>query len=117
MHSSLTITGSLASEVTVDADGNGAAVVRFRVIMRTRRKDPASGLWANDRPLVLPVVCRGRLAENVLGSLRHQDPVVVTGRLRICEVGRRPYIELEASAVGPDLARIRAEVVREDLAA
>jgi len=117
MHSCLTITGSLASEVTVDADGNAAAVVRFRVIMRTRRKDPASGLWANDRPLVLPVVCRGRLADNVLGSLRHQDPVVVTGRLRICEAGRRPYIELEASAVGPDLARTRAEVVREELAA
>ncbi len=117
MYNALIITGSLASEVTSEADEQGAAVARFRVIMRTRRKDPASGLWANARPLVLPVVCRGRLADNVVGSLRHQDPVVVAGHLRICEAGRRPYIELEASAVGPDLARVRAEVVRDELAA
>jgi single-strand DNA-binding protein len=117
MHSSLIIAGSLASEVDFETDEAGIAVARFRVILHSRRKDPGSGLWANARPTILPVVCRRRLAENVADTLRHRDPVVVGGRLRICEAGRRPYLEIEAWAVGPDLTRTRAEVLREDAAA
>jgi single-strand DNA-binding protein len=117
MHSSLIIAGSLASDVALQTDEGGETVARFRVIMHSRRKDPASGLWTTVQPTVLPVVCRRRLAENVAASLRHRDPVVVGGRLRICEAGRRPYLEIDAWAVGPDLTRTRAEVLRGDVAA
>ncbi|HNE89639.1 MAG TPA: single-stranded DNA-binding protein [Actinomycetota bacterium] len=117
MHSSLIIAGSLASDVALETDEAGASVARFRVIMHSRRKDPATGLWSPVPPTVLSVVCRRRLAHNVAESLRHRDPVVVGGRLRICDTGRRPYLEIDAWAVGPDLTRTRAQVLRSDVAA
>ena len=117
MHSSLIIAGSLASDVALETDEAGASVARFRVIMHSRRKDPATGLGSPVPPTVLSVVCRRRLAHNVAESLRHRDPVVVGGRLRICDTGRRPYLEIDAWAVGPDLTRTRAQVLRSDVAA
>ena len=117
MHSSLIIAGSLAADVALETDEAGASVARFRVIMHSRRKDPATGLWSPVPPTVLSVVCRRRLAHNVAESLRHRDPVVVGGRLHICETGRRPYLEIDAWAVGPDLTRTRAQLLRGDAAA
>ncbi len=117
MQNSLIIAGTLASDVSIETDPEGHHVARFRVVIHSRRKDPGSGLWTNLRPTVLPVMCRRRLADNVATTLQQRDPVIVAGRLRVCETGKRAYIEVEAWSVGPDLARTRADVLRTQLAA
>jgi single-strand DNA-binding protein len=91
-------------------------VLNFRVACNERRFDGESESWVNGDSLYLSVSCWRRLAENA-ASLVKGDPVIVRGKLRTREWTtdqgeRRSVVELEASAIGPDLARCAATVRR-----
>lgn len=91
-------------------------VLNLRVAANERRFDRASQQWVDGDTLYLRVNCWRALAENA-GVLLVGDPVIVTGKLRtkewLTEEGdRRSRVELEASALGPDLARCGVSGVR-----
>jgi single-strand DNA-binding protein len=87
-----------------------ALVANFKVASTTRRYDRDSGKWVDGPSLRVRVNCWRRLAEGVASSVMVGDPIIVTGRLYtrdwLADDGqRRLSYELEAGAVGHDLAR------------
>ncbi|MBV8539340.1 MAG: single-stranded DNA-binding protein [Pseudonocardiales bacterium] len=111
----MTVVGTLVSDMRPRRVGpDGTLVLNFRVACNERRFDKSSESWVDGESLYLSVSCWRRLAENA-ASLVKGDPVIVRGRLRTrewtTEQGeRRSVVELEANAVGPDLARCAATV-------
>ena len=74
-----------------------------------RRYDKGVNGWRDGDTLFFAVSCWRNLGENVLDSLHKGDPVVVQGRLRDGSWEKdgitHSKVEIEASAVGHDLAR------------
>ncbi|MGH3774909.1 MAG: single-stranded DNA-binding protein [Pseudonocardiaceae bacterium] len=111
----VTVVGTLVSDMRPRRVGpDGTLVLNFRVACNERRFDKTSESWVDGESLYLSVNCWRRLAENA-ASLVKGDPVIVSGKLRTrewtTEQGeRRSLVELEANAVGPDLARCAATV-------
>jgi single-strand DNA-binding protein len=88
----------------------GTFVVSFKVASNSRRFDREHGRWVDGDSLRVRVVCWRRLGENVSLSVQLGDPVVVHGRLYSRDWTddqgtRRTSYELDAVAVGHDLAR------------
>jgi single-strand DNA-binding protein len=111
----LTLLGRLVADPQQHAVAGGRTVTRFRIVNNRRRRD-ADGGWVDGDPVFMSVSCWRDLGDNVARSLRKGDAVVVHGRLAYREFGegdtRRSYHEIEAVAVGPDLNRYAAELVR-----
>jgi single-strand DNA-binding protein len=111
----VTVVGTLVSDMRPRRVGpDGTLVLNFRIASNERRFDKTSESWVDGESLYLSVNCWRRLAENA-ASLVKGDPVIVSGKLRTrewtTEQGeRRSVVELEANAVGPDLARCAATV-------
>lgn len=85
-------------------------MVTFRVAATSRRFVKEQGAWVDGDSLRVRVTCWRRLAENVSVSVQLGDPLIVHGRLYtrdwVDEEGnKRTSFELEAMAVGFDLAR------------
>lgn len=114
MQNSLTLIGTLATDILTSTDEDGTPVARFRIVTHTRRLDRATNTWTNSTPTFMTVTCVKRLAENVAVSLHRGDPIIVTGRLRVQENRdkRLTRVEIEATGVGPDLNRATATPVR-----
>jgi len=92
-------------------------VANFRVASTARRVDRETGRWTDGNHVRVRVNCWRKLAEGVASSIRLGDPVVVTGRLYTrdwtdAEGTMRTTYEMEAVAVGLDLARGRARFFR-----
>ncbi|MEU2613805.1 single-stranded DNA-binding protein [Micromonospora sp. NPDC007271] len=92
-------------------------VANFKVASTARRLDRDSGRWVDGNSLRVRVNCWRKLAEGVAASVMVGDPVVVAGRLYTRdwtdEAGNhRTLYELEAVAVGHDLARGRGRFLR-----
>jgi single-strand DNA-binding protein len=106
---SVTVVGNLVDDPRLRSTDAGVDVASFRVASTSRRYDRESRRWVDSASLFLSVSCWRTLAGNAVASLRKGDPVVVTGRLstRTWEKDGqvRSSCELEAVAVGPDLAR------------
>jgi single-strand DNA-binding protein len=109
----LTITGNVVKDVDLRFTKSGDPVASFRVAMSTRRFDRARDSWVDSDTHFFSVTCWRNLALNVMQSVKKGMPVIVQGRLRSREV-ERPcgdtfhivrYQDIEADAVGPDLAR------------
>jgi single-strand DNA-binding protein len=111
----ITVVGTLVSDMRPRRVGpDQALVLNFRVACNERRFDKGSESWTDGESLYLSVSCWRRLAENA-ASLVKGDPVIVRGKLRTrewtTEQGeRRSVVELEANAIGPDLARCTVTV-------
>ncbi|GAA2532057.1 single-stranded DNA-binding protein [Pilimelia columellifera] len=95
----------------------GSLVANFKVASTARRMDRDSGRWIDGDSLRVRVSCWRRLAEGVASSLMVGDPVVVYGRLYTrdwtdADGARRTTYEMEALAVGHDLARGRGTFAR-----
>jgi len=85
-------------------------VANFKVASSSRRYDRETGRWVDGPSLRVRVTCWRRLAEGVASSVMVGDPVILTGRMFtrdwVAEDGtKRTSYELEAFAVGHDLAR------------
>lgn len=108
----VTVVGNVITDVTRRRTGDGEGPVGFRIATNERRFDKTTEQWVDGDRLYLSVTCWRRLAEGVLLSLSKGDPVIVQGRLytRHYELDgqKRSVTELDAWAVGPDLARCSA---------
>lgn len=109
----VTVVGNVVRDVELRFTGAGDPVASFRVAMGTRRYDRSQERWVDSDTHYFTVTCWRAMAHNVVQSVTKGMPVVVTGRLRSREV-ERPcgdhahmvrYHDIEAAAVGPDLAR------------
>ena len=92
-------------------------VANFRVASTSRRFERDHNRWVDGDSLRVRVTCWRRLAENVMASIAVGDPVVVAGRLYTrdwtdSENNPRISYEMEAAAVGHDLARGRTRLFR-----
>ncbi|MBY8858255.1 single-stranded DNA-binding protein [Nocardia sp. CA2R105] len=96
---------------------NGQQLVTFRMASTARRLDRGSGDWVDNGTVYVTVNCWRRLVEGVGASLSVGDPILVYGQLRSSEYRTREGhsrqdLELRASALGPDLGRCTASVLR-----
>lgn len=96
---------------------NNTLVANFRVASTSRRFDRDNNRWVDGDTLRVRVNCWRRLAENVGASITVGDPVVVVGRLYTrdwvdADNNPRTSYEMEATAVGHDLARGRTRLFR-----
>jgi single-strand DNA-binding protein len=94
-----------------------ALVANFRVASTSRRLDRDTGRWVDGNHLRVRVTCWRKLAEGVASSITVGDPVVVAGRLFTRDWtdndgNSRTTYEMEAVAVGHDLARGRGKFFR-----
>lgn len=92
-------------------------VCHFKVASTARKMDRETGQWVDGNALRVRVTCWRRLAEGVSASVMTGDPIIVTGRLYTRdwtdpEGNPRVQYELEAVAVGHDLARGASKFVR-----
>ena len=99
----------------------GEQVMTFRMASNARRFDRDTGGWVDSGTLFLTVSCWRRLVEGVDESLRRGDPVIAYGQLRTNEYRtkdgiQRHDLEMRASALGPDLGRCSAPVLRRGFA-
>ncbi len=114
----LTIVGTVINTpVLTHTRRAGVPVANFRVATTSRSFNRELGRWVDGSTLYLRVACWRRLAENVAGSLRRGDPVMVTGNLSTqsylaTDGTRRWSYEVEAASVGPDLTRGTVTFVR-----
>lgn len=117
----LTIVGNVLVAPTArrTVETNQLAVT-FRVASTSRRFDKGSENWIDGQSLRVRVTCWRRLAEGVVASLKLGDPVIVTGRLYTRdwvddEGNHRVLYEMDAKAVGHDLARGISEFTRNSM--
>jgi single-strand DNA-binding protein len=121
MDTYLTVAGNLTADPTARTTANGATVVHLRVASSGRKFDRSAGEFRDSDPLFISVSCWRSVAHHVLSSLRKGDSVIVYGRLNYRsyedkEGARRSVHEIDAIAVGPDLARFPVEIKRGDKA-
>ncbi len=107
------VVGNVVNEVELRFTKSGEPVASFRIASGTRRFDRTNQRWVDGDTHYFSVSCWRGLAHNVVQSLGKGMPVIVFGRLRSREV-QRPcgdhahtvrYFDIEATSVGPDLAR------------
>jgi len=114
----VTLLGRLATTVTQVTFNDGGLKASFRLASTERRFDRGQQTWVDGAQLFLSVVCWRSLADRVVATLRVGDPVIVSGRLRSREYEKdgqvHRVLEVEATSIGPDLARCAAAVLRRD---
>jgi single-strand DNA-binding protein len=106
----ITVVGHVATEPTLRTTAGGVRVAGFRLASTERRFDKGVGGWRDLHTTFYTVTSWRNMAENVCQSVAKGQPVVVTGRLRDSSYDakdgqRRTVLEIEALAVGHDLAR------------
>ena len=115
----LTVLGRVATTVTQVTFNDGGLKASFRLASRERRFDRDQQTWVDGAQLFLGVVCWRNLADRVVATLRVGDPVIVRGKLRTREYEKAGQVhsvmEVEATSIGPDLARCSASVLRRDV--
>jgi single-strand DNA-binding protein len=88
----------------------GQEVISFRVASNSRRRT-AEGTWEPGQTLYMTVNCWGKLVTGVGAALYKGAPIVAVGTVHTSEYEdrdgvKRSSLEMRASAVGPDLARV-----------
>ena len=105
----LTLSGNLTAPPKTGVSRAGVTWTRMRVASSTRVFDRATTEWRDGETLFLDVSCWRRLAENAAATLERGDRVLIAGRLRQRSYEdqqgvRHTVTEMDADAVGPDLA-------------
>jgi single-strand DNA-binding protein len=117
MDTYVTVHGNLTADPTQRSTASGVTVVGIRVASSSRRFDKASGEFKDGEAMFIAVSCWRALGGHVFASLRKGDSVIVHGRLLSRTYddqagNRRTVHEIDAVAVGPDLARCAADLRR-----
>ena len=113
----VTVTGNVIADPEVFTTRNGVPYAGFRVATTSRRFDKQTGSMIKGDTLYLHVRCWRALARNVTTTLTKGTPVVIQGKLITRTVAgegpdgpqRRQSTELDATAIGVDLARVSME--------
>ena len=105
----ITIAGNVVDQPRLRRTKNGHMVVNFRVASTSRRYDREQERFVDNTSLFINVTAWRAMAENIGQSLHKGQPVIVHGRYYtrdyvVNEQPRTSY-ELEATALGHDLAR------------
>ncbi len=105
----ITIAGNVVDQPRLRRTKNGHMVVNFRVASTSRRYDREQERFVDNTSLFINVTAWRAMAENIGQSLHKGQPVIVHGRYytrdyTVNEQPRTSY-ELEATALGHDLAR------------
>jgi single-strand DNA-binding protein len=107
MSDQITVVGTVGTVPERRRSGDGSAVINFRLVTTERRRDPATGQWADAGESWYSVSAYRALAENALESLEKGHRVVVMGRLHVrkWEAGEKRGIsaDIDADALGHDL--------------
>ncbi|WP_127783511.1 single-stranded DNA-binding protein [Rhodococcus sp. X156] len=110
----VTLVGTVVTDPYRRHTAEGAPFIKFRMACNERRLDRATQEWVDGDSLYVNVTCWRRLVKGVGAAVGKGDPVIVVGRLYtrewMEEGGRRSSLELDASTVGPDLARCVAVI-------
>jgi single-strand DNA-binding protein len=112
----ITIVGNVVDTPRRRRTKNGHEVTNFRIASTSRRFDREQEKFVDNSTLYVNVTCWRQFATNVDESIKKGQPVVVYGRYymreyRVEEQLRSSY-ELEAVAVGHDLARGTSQFTR-----
>ena len=104
----ITVTGRVITDVATRVTAAGTKVADFRVLCQERKYNRERDTWTDGDVLDLRVTGWRALAEG-MGALEKGDRVVVSGRLKVHQyTGQdgtlRTSPEIDAQAVGPDLA-------------
>lgn len=112
----IALTGLVVTDLRHLTTSEGLPITSFRLASTSRKLDRATQTWVDGETNFYTVTCFRRLATNVAASVEKGHRVVVIGRLRIKEwqAGERTglNIEIDADAVGPDLAWGTAQYTR-----
>jgi single-strand DNA-binding protein len=89
-------------------------VISFRVASNSRRRT-ADGTWEAGNSLFITVNCWGKLVTGVGAGLYKGAAVIAVGAVHTSEYedregAKRSSLEMRATAVGPDLARVIARI-------
>lgn len=112
----LTVCGNVVADPRHVVTGDGLPITSFRLASTARRFDRARGEWLDGETTFVGVSCFRSAAVHAADSLRKGERVLVHGRLRV-----RPWqneersgtsVEIEALALGHDLAFGRSSFVR-----
>lgn len=92
----------------------GQEVISFRVASNSRRRT-GEGTWEPGNTLYITVNCWGRLVTGVGAGLYKGAAVIAVGTVHTSEYqdrdgAKRSSLEMRATAVGPDLARVIARI-------
>ncbi len=114
--STITVRGWLGGDVDLRRAGD-VPVASFRLACTPRKFNPRTETWSDGSTQWYTVTCWRALGQNVADSLRRGDPVVVQGRLELRKYVNNQNVEvesleIEASAVGHDLARGTSQFTR-----
>jgi single-strand DNA-binding protein len=109
----VTVAGNLVDDVKLRTFPDGSEVASFRLAHNARRFDRETSEWTDSDSSYFWVNCWRSMARNVYDSLRKGMPIVVTGRLRQKEYDRETggvtyratSLEIDAHAIGPDVAK------------
>lgn len=111
----VTVVGNVATDVELRFTSSGEPVASFRMATNSRRWDRGSERWIDGETQYFQVSCWRSLAHNVAQSIAKGMPIVVTGKLKTREIDRPcdgtehshrvRYVDIEATSLGPDLAR------------
>jgi single-strand DNA-binding protein len=117
----ITVVGKVVTDITPRMTPGGIKVANFRLATQERSYDKAQDLWVDGDRMYLSVSCWRHLADHVADSLHKGDQVVVHGRMKLREYTmeggeRRTSVEVDAKAIGPDLALHTVTVNRPDWA-
>ena len=112
----ITIVGNVVDTPRRRRTKNGHDVTNFRIASTSRRFDREQEKFVDNSTLYVNVTCWRQFAVNVDESVKKGQPVVVYGRYYMreykVEEQLRSSYELEAVAVGHDLARGTSQFTR-----
>lgn len=77
----VTIEGRVVADPELRFSPSGVAVGSMRIVAASRKQNPETKEWEDDKTLWMNVSCFKTLAENVAESVAKGDMVVVTGRI------------------------------------
>ncbi|NYE20188.1 single-stranded DNA-binding protein [Microbacterium immunditiarum] len=107
MSETITVTGIVATPPELRRSSAGVPIASFRLAAGQRRYDRATNTWVDNGTNWYSVSAFRALAENSIASLRKNDRVVVTGKLRVRDwdngVKRGTDVDVDADAIGHDL--------------
>ncbi|MFI5754633.1 single-stranded DNA-binding protein [Streptomyces sp. NPDC051569] len=104
----VTVVGNAATGVEFRESASGG-VARFRFAVTGRRWDRQRECWSDGPTSFYTVWAWRTLGANLAASVSVGEPLVVHGRLRVREEERegqrRTFVDIDAVAIGHDLAR------------